>query len=171
MLPAHQHFHRTVFVTLNAISKRQCLKRGLSSDWKTNNKTKNKKKTWNSGWICLTSADVSLASQLELDSSAQHGPIPGERAMLLNPDRWSSYVDLHLSPTLFVLLGVFPSRSFLPGYGSLARRCWASYFERQIWTMYLWWSLCTSHLHACQVRVTVGDSGLCCCTCVAYFER
>ena len=21
------------------------------------------------------------------------------------------------------------------------------------------------------VRVTVGDSGLCCCTCVAYFER
>ena len=26
-------------------------------------------------------------------------------------------------------------------------------------------------LHACQVRVTVGDSGLCCCTCVRYFER
>ena len=23
-------------------------------------------------------------------------------------------------------------------------------------------------LHACQVRVTVGDSGLCCCTCVTY---
>ena len=30
--------------------------------------------------------------------------------------------------------------------------------------MYLWWSLCTLYLHACQVRVTVGDSGLCCCT-------
>ena len=30
----------------------------------------------------------------------------------------------------------------------------------------LWWSLCTLYLHACQVRVTVGDSGLCCCTCV-----
>ena len=29
--------------------------------------------------------------------------------------------------------------------------------------MYLQWSLC-------QVRVTVGDSGLCCCTCVKYFE-
>ena len=23
--------------------------------------------------------------------------------------------------------------------------------------MHLWWSLCTSYLHACQVRVTVGD--------------
>ena len=23
-----------------------------------------------------------------------------------------------------------------------------------------WWSLCALHLHACQVRVTVGDSGL-----------
>ena len=23
---------------------------------------------------------------------------------------------------------------------------------------------------ACQVRVTVGDSGLCCCTCVTYFD-
>ena len=31
--------------------------------------------------------------------------------------------------------------------------------------IYLWWSLCSLHLHACQVRVTVGDSGLCCYTC------
>ena len=30
--------------------------------------------------------------------------------------------------------------------------------------------LCTLYLHKCQVRVTVGDSGLCCCTCVAYSE-
>ena len=38
--------------------------------------------------------------------------------------------------------------------------------------LYLWWSLCTLYLHACKVRVTVGDSGLCCCTCVStYFER
>ena len=37
--------------------------------------------------------------------------------------------------------------------------------------MYLWWSLCTLHLHACQVKLTVGDSGLCCCTCVTYLER
>ena len=36
--------------------------------------------------------------------------------------------------------------------------------------MYLWWSLCTLYLHVCQARVTVGDSGLCCCTCVTYFE-
>jgi len=26
---------------------------------------------------------------------------------------------------------------------------------------YLWWSLCTLYLHACQVRVIVGSSGLC----------
>ena len=31
--------------------------------------------------------------------------------------------------------------------------------------------LCTLYLHACQVRVTVGDSGLCCCSCVTCFER
>ena len=27
------------------------------------------------------------------------------------------------------------------------------------------------YLYACQVRVTVGDSGLCCCVCVTSFER
>ena len=32
------------------------------------------------------------------------------------------------------------------------------------------WSLCTLYLHACQMRVTVDDSGLC-CTCVTYFAR
>ena len=37
--------------------------------------------------------------------------------------------------------------------------------------MYLWWSFCTLYLHACQLRVTIGNSGLCCCTCVTYFER
>ena len=26
------------------------------------------------------------------------------------------------------------------------------------------------YLHACQVRGTVGDSGLCCCACVTSFE-
>ena len=34
-----------------------------------------------------------------------------------------------------------------------------------------WWGLCTLYLHACQVKCTVGDSDLCCCTCVTYFER
>ena len=29
--------------------------------------------------------------------------------------------------------------------------------------------LCTCHLLACQVRVAVGDSGLCCCVCVTFF--
>ena len=37
--------------------------------------------------------------------------------------------------------------------------------------MYLWWSSCPLYLHACQVRLTIGDSGLCCCTCVMYFKH
>ena len=36
---------------------------------------------------------------------------------------------------------------------------------------HLWWNSCTLYLHACHVRVAVGDSGLCCCVCVASFER
>ena len=35
--------------------------------------------------------------------------------------------------------------------------------------MYLW-SVSTLYLLACQVRVTVGDSGLC-CVCATFFER
>ena len=34
--------------------------------------------------------------------------------------------------------------------------------------MYLWWSVYTLYLHACQVRVIAG---LCCCICVTSFER
>ena len=37
--------------------------------------------------------------------------------------------------------------------------------------VYLWWSLCTLCLHTCQVRVTVGNSGLCCWTYITYLER
>ena len=47
---------------------------------------------------------------------------------------------------------------------------WFDDLIKQLLRMHLWWSLCTLYLHAYQVRVTVGDSGLC-CTCVAYFER
>ena len=36
--------------------------------------------------------------------------------------------------------------------------------------MYLWWSLYILYLWACQVKVTVGDSGFCCCTCVMSFK-
>ena len=36
--------------------------------------------------------------------------------------------------------------------------------------IYLCWSLPTLYLHACQVRVTLGYSGLCCCTCVTSFR-
>ena len=32
-------------------------------------------------------------------------------------------------------------------------------------------SLVTLYLLACHVRVTIGDSGLCCCVCVTSFER
>ena len=34
----------------------------------------------------------------------------------------------------------------------------------EILRMYLWWSLCTLNLHVCQVRVTIGNPGLYCCT-------
>ena len=40
-----------------------------------------------------------------------------------------------------------------------------SFFEHD-----LWWSVFTLYLHACQVRVTVGDSGLCCCLCDDVFR-
>ena len=36
--------------------------------------------------------------------------------------------------------------------------------------MSLWWSLCTLSLHACQVRVTEGDLGLC-CVCLTSFKH
>ena len=38
-------------------------------------------------------------------------------------------------------------------------------------TMYFWWSFCTVHLLACQMRVSVGESDLCRCACVTSFER
>ena len=41
------------------------------------------------------------------------------------------------------------------------------------WTflkMFLWCSSSTLYLLACQVRVTVGNSGRCCCVCVTSFE-
>ena len=37
--------------------------------------------------------------------------------------------------------------------------------------LYLWWSLCTLYLRTNQVRVTVGNSGLCCCVCVMSFDH
>ena len=36
--------------------------------------------------------------------------------------------------------------------------------------MHLWSSLCALNLLARQVRVTVGDSGLCCCVCLMSFK-
>ena len=52
------------------------------------------------------------------------------------------------------------------------QQCWELHEDKMKMKMYLWWSLCTLYLHACQVRVTVGDSGLCCCTsvCVTYLK-
>ena len=37
-------------------------------------------------------------------------------------------------------------------------------------TIRSWWSLYTLHLCACRMRVTAGDSGLCCCVCGKCFE-
>ena len=37
--------------------------------------------------------------------------------------------------------------------------------------MYLWWNLRILYLLACQVRVTVADSGVCCCVCATSVGR
>ena len=47
----------------------------------------------------------------------------------------------------------------------------ARHTKQKTMKMYVWWSLCTLYLIACQVEVTVGDSGLCCCVCVTSFQR
>ena len=46
--------------------------------------------------------------------------------------------------------------------------------NEELLRMYLWWSLCTLYLHACQVRVTIGDSGHCVCfelPCLLIFNK
>ena len=70
-----------------------------------------------------------------------------------------------------------------------ARKTWVAYSNllgawintrcrrTDVWSLnpsfisYLQWSLCTLYLLVCQVRVTVGNSGLCCCVCVMSFEQ
>ena len=42
-------------------------------------------------------------------------------------------------------------------------------YEAHPLRMYLWWSLCTLYLLACQVRVIIGDSGLCCTLCYVFW--
>ena len=72
---------------------------------------------------------------------------------------------------------LFPSHSsfthrvcFLPTLSSLTEFVSLNQMYKQYLRTHLWWSLiCTLYLHVCQVRVTVGDSGLCCCTCVTSF--
>ena len=78
-------------------------------------------------------------------------------------NRWSSFrgsVD-------FINVSTEP-----PGRYRRPCNCWSSpsWLDVPLSRMYIWWSLCTLYLHTCQVRVTVGDSSLC-CTCVAYFGR
>ena len=36
--------------------------------------------------------------------------------------------------------------------------------------MYIWWSSCPTYSLACQVRVTLGYSRICCCICLTSFE-
>ena len=68
----------------------------------------------------------------------------------------TSYLRIYLRWSLFTCIYTVPLVEFM----------------YLVFTLYLWSSVGTLYLHACQVRVTVGDSrsGLC-CTCVAYFER
>ena len=99
---------------------------------------------------------------------------------------WRSLCPLHLLVCHDVSLVEFMSLVFtrMPGctYGRVYVPC--IYLHAR---MYLWWSLCplyllacqdvplaelcTLHLLAFQVRVAVGDSGLCCRVCVVSFEH
>ena len=89
----------------------------------------------------------------------------------------NSHLHFHTAPELCAAVSFNaawrPQRLYgLLGTGSpgqsprLSHSSWALYLR-----MYLWWSLRTWYLLACQVRVTVGASGLCCCVCVTSFER
>ena len=74
------------------------------------------------------------------------------------------------TPESNVLRNFFSSSS--PGFSWLfSRRRINRTLQSNILSMYVWWSLCTLYLHACQVRVTAGDSGLCCRVCVTSLER
>ena len=52
---------------------------------------------------------------------------------------------------------------FLSSSDLKQNEAWGACVEFLMQFIYLWWSLCTFYLVACQVRVTVGSSGLCCC--------
>ena len=74
------------------------------------------------------------------------------------------YNEKILLSTFFTLLSSSNVWSYLY---LLNRRCTSTsvctssvHRHRQRKRMYLRWSLCTLYLHACRVRVTVGDSGL-----------
>ena len=68
-----------------------------------------------------------------------------------------------------MVLNVHRKHKAYKGRGERGEKVWR-WGKREMggMRMYLWWS--TLYLHACQVRVIVVDSGLC-CTSVVYFER
>ena len=60
------------------------------------------------------------------------------------------------------------------GHASLMlvqNRVLRSVHEASFLRTYLWWSSCTLYLLACQMRVTVRDSGVCCCVHLTSLER
>ena len=58
--------------------------------------------------------------------------------------------DVPVEEFMYLVFICMPGESYCRRHRSLLLR------------MYLWWSLCTLYLLACQVRVIVGDTGLCC---------
>ena len=48
------------------------------------------------------------------------------------------------------------------GHNCQTMNCGITFSFCSVSRMYFWWGLCPLYLHTCQVRVTIGNSGLCC---------
>ena len=117
-------------------------------------------------WFCLLNTDVWKSGKHTSKSShsapsslrqRHHGQSPLARQKYQTPHQPTFFYSLLVNskPTCFIC-------------------CWefCHYVcPQEKKKKYLWGSLCTLYLHTYQVRATVGDSGLCCCTPVMSYER
>ena len=114
-------------------------------------------------WVSLCTFSVSL-----LETVFVHSFTSGYLCVPSQSVYWKQFLCTVLPVGIFVCL---PSQS--PGNSFcilvfLKKNGHPAFVMKIIKRMHLWCSLCTLYLRACQVRVTMGESGLCCCVC---FER